>query len=94
MINFYAVVPAQAGTQGTQALLDPRLRGDDTTGRFPSDAVRTHHSIGGTLLAITLLCGSSASSAVRELVIQGFLWVLQMAVVYSLPFNVCLQGEG
>ena len=30
LINPPIVVPAKAGTQATEALLDPRLRGDDT----------------------------------------------------------------
>jgi hypothetical protein len=29
LINSHIVLPAEAGTQATQALLDPRLRGDD-----------------------------------------------------------------
>jgi len=30
LIKSYAVVPAEAGTQDSQRVLDPRLRGDDT----------------------------------------------------------------
>ena len=32
----FVVVPAEAGTQGSQALLDPRLRGDDLNQRLLS----------------------------------------------------------
>jgi hypothetical protein len=35
LIKSHVVVPAKAGTQASQALLDPRLRGDDTYSDVP-----------------------------------------------------------